>query len=199
VKSIAPLVSSFSFSGHKFYGPKGIGGVYVNPKMNWAPFFPGSTHERGFRPGTLNVPAIAAMTAAAQKIVGRMEEDRHNYQLLRKAFLETLEPIKEKITIYQADDVSQLPSIIGLRVAGIEGQWMMLECNRLGFAISTGSACQVGMQTPAKVTQALGLDHQAAKEFIRISFGHSTSLEDVVRLGESIVTIVRDFTAAPVI
>lgn len=197
VRSIAPLVSSFSFSGHKFYGPKGIGGVYMNPQMNWEPFFPGSTHERGFRPGTLNVPAIAAMTAAAQKIFGRMEEDRHKYQLLRRAFIETLEPMKEKITIYQADDASQLPNIIGLRIAGIEGQWMMLECNRLGFAISTGSACQVGMQTPSKVTQALGLDNQAAKEFIRISFGHTTSLEDVVRLGESIVKIVKSFPAAP--
>ena len=199
VKSIAPLVGSFSFSGHKLYGPKGIGGVYINPQLNWEPFFPESTHERGFRPGTLNVPAIAAMTVAAQKSFERMEEDRHKYQFLRKAFIETLEPMKDKITIYQADDASQLPSIIGLRVAGIEGQWMMLECNRLGFAISTGSACQVGMQTPSKVAQALGLDNQAAKEFIRISFGHSTSLEDVVRLGESIVKIVKDFTAASVI
>ena len=56
LKSIAPLVSSFSFSGHKIYGPKGIGGVYIDPRITWEPFLPGSSHERGFRPGTLNVP-----------------------------------------------------------------------------------------------------------------------------------------------
>ena len=199
VKTVAPLVSSFSFSGHKIYGPKGIGGVYVDPDINWEPFFPGSTHESGFRPGTSNVPAIAAMTVAAQKITANLQEDIHKYRKFREAFIESLEPIKENVKIYQAEDASQLANIIGLRISGIEGQWMMLECNRLGFAISTGSACQMGMQSPAKVTQALGLTTTEAKEFIRISFGHSTSLEDVVKLGESIVTIVHAFKAAFVI
>jgi cysteine desulfurase len=199
VKRIAPLISSFSFSGHKIYGPKGIGGVYVDPILKWKPFFPGGSHERGFRPGTLNVPAIAAMTVAAQKIIGNLQEDTNKYQLLRKTFIETLEPIKEKVKIYQANEASQLANIVGLGISGIEGQWMMLECNRLGFAISTGSACQIGMQSPAKVTQALGLSTAEAKEFIRISFGHSTSLEDVVKLGESIVSIVHAFEAASVI
>ncbi|MEH7304967.1 IscS subfamily cysteine desulfurase [Neobacillus drentensis] len=196
VKRIAPLVSSFSFSGHKIYGPKGIGGVYVDPHLKWEPFFPGSTHESGFRPGTLNVPAIAAMTVAAQKITGKLQEDTTKYHLLRRTFIDTLEPIIERVEIFQADDGSQLAHIMGLRISGMEGQWMMLECNRLGFAISTGSACQIGMQSPAKVTQALGLTAAEAKEFIRISFGQSTSLEDVMKLGESIVQIVHAFKAA---
>ncbi|MEH7074190.1 IscS subfamily cysteine desulfurase [Neobacillus drentensis] len=199
VNTIAPLVSSFSFSGHKIYGPKGIGGVYVDPHINWEPFFPGGSHENGFRPGTSNVPAIAAMTVAAQKITANLQEDHHRYRLLRKALIDSLEPIKEKVTIYQADDMSQVATIIGLRISGIEGQWMMLECNRLGFAISTGSACQIGMQSPAKVTQALGLTTTEAKEFIRVSFGRSTCFEDVVELGESIVTIVNKFSASAVI
>jgi cysteine desulfurase len=199
VKSIAPLVSSFSFSGHKIYGPKGIGGVYVDPRITWEPFFPEGSHESGFRPGTLNVPAIAAMTVAAQKIIASLPDDQYNYRLLRSALTDALGPIKEKIKIFQADESSQLPNILGLRISGIEGQWMMLECNRLGFAISTGSACQIGMQSPAKVTQSLGLTAAEAKEFIRISFGHSTSIQDVIELGESIVKIVNAFKAASVI
>ena len=199
IKSIAPLVSSFSFSGHKIYGPKGIGGVYVDPRIDWEPFFPEGSHESGFRPGTLNVPAIAAMTVAAQRITASLPDDQQKYRLLRSAFIDALGPIKEKIKIFQADDSSQLPNILGLRISGIEGQWMMLECNRLGFAISTGSACQIGMQSPAKVTQALGLTVEEAKGFIRISFGRSTCLEDVVQLGESIVKIVNAYTASPVI
>ena len=112
---------------------------------------------------------------------------------MRTTFIESLEPIKEFVHLHQADVDSQLPSIIGLRISGIEGQWMMLECNRYGFAISTGSACQIGMQSPAKVTQALGLSKQEAKEFIRISFGNSTKREDVIRLGETMVDIVKKF------
>ncbi|MFP7299812.1 IscS subfamily cysteine desulfurase [Neobacillus niacini] len=193
LRNIAQLVSSFSFSGHKIYGPKGVGGVYVDPSISWRPFFPGGSHERGFRPGTLNVPGIAAMTAAAQKIQGELDKNHARYSELRAAFFKSVEPIKEFVQIHQADSSSQLPSIIGLRISGIEGQWMMLECNRYGFAISTGSACQIGMQSPAKVTQALGLNPQEAKEFIRISFGNSTKRENVVKLGETIVDIVTKF------
>lgn len=193
LKHLAPLVSSFSFSGHKIYGPKGVGGVYMNPNITWRPFFPGGSHENGFRPGTLNVPAIAAMTMAAQKLTDRLAENHERFWSLRKAFMESLEPIKHLVQIYQGEFGSQLPSIIGLRVKGIEGQWMMLECNRLGFAISTGSACHIGMQSPAKVMQALGLEGKAAKEFIRISFGQSTTTEDVVQLGQTINIIVNEF------
>lgn len=193
LKRIAPLVSSFSFSGHKIYGPKGVGGAYIDPAISWAPFFPGGSHEKGFRPGTVNVPAIAAMTTAAQKINNDIAQNQERFLSLRTAFIESLEPIKEFVHLHQADAESQLPSIIGLRISGIEGQWMMLECNRYGFAISTGSACQIGMQSPAKVTQALGLNIQEAKEFIRVSFGNSTKREDVIRLGETMVDIVKKF------
>lgn len=193
VRNITQLVSSFSFSGHKIYGPKGVGGVYIDPAISWRPFFPGGSHEKGFRPGTVNVPAIAAMTAAAQKIHGNLEQNYHKFLEFRAAFMESLNPIKEFVHVHQAESVSQLPSIIGLRISGIEGQWMMLECNRNGFAISTGSACQIGMQSPAKVTQALGLNPKEAKEFIRISFGNSTKREDVVKLGETIVDIIKNF------
>ncbi|MGG1677561.1 IscS subfamily cysteine desulfurase [Neobacillus sp. NRS-1170] len=194
LKSITPLVSSFSFSGHKIYGPKGVGGVYINPRIHCDPFFPGGSHESGFRPGTVNVPAIAAMTVAAQKILGQIPSHHEMFALLRNTFIEALTPIKDRVIVYGAVEAdSQLPNIIGLRISGIEGQWMMLECNRLGFAISTGSACQIGMQSPAKVTQALGLNPEEAKQFIRISFGKSTSREDVLQLAESIVKIVQEF------
>jgi cysteine desulfurase len=193
LKKIAPLVSSFSFSGHKIYGPKGVGGVYVDPAISWSAFFPGGSHERGFRPGTVNVPAIASMTAAAQKLTSQLVQSCDRFLELRTILVQSLDPIKNFVHIYQAAPDSQLPSIIGLRISEIEGQWMMLECNRYGFAISTGSACQIGMQAPAKVTQALGLSPQEAKEFIRISFGKTTKREDVVKLGETIVDIVKKF------
>jgi len=85
---------------------------------------------------------------------------------------------------------SDLPSIIGLRIKGIEGQLAMLECNRKGYAISTGSACQVGSQAPAKTMTALGVTGKAAKEFIRISFGKDTKEEDIRKFGQLINEII---------
>ncbi len=189
IRKAASLVSSFSFSGHKIYGPKGTGCVYVDPSIGWGPFFPGTTHEQGFRPGTVNVPGIAAMTLAAEKISGHLSEEYRKFQLLRSSFLEKLEPICPFLTIYGAEEDAQLPSIIGLGFSGMEGQLMMLECNRLGFAISTGSACQVGMQSPSKTMLALGIEKDRAKEFFRVSFGKTTSLEEVHKLGETLLHI----------
>jgi cysteine desulfurase len=199
LSSIVPYVSSFSFSGHKIYGPKGIGGVYIDPFIDWKPFFPGTSHEKGFRPGTVNVPGIAAMTVAAQKIFERAQSDYDRFIQLRNSFITALEPILDRVKIYQAPINHQLPSILGMSVTGIEGQWIMLECNRLGFEISTGSACHVGMQSPAMITKALGLDRNEAKEFIRISFGQMTTEEDVKKLANGIVRIVENYPGSVVI
>lgn len=196
IKDSAQLVDSFSISGHKFYGPKGVGAAYINPRIGFSPFFPGTTHESGFRPGTVNVPAIAAMTVAAQKISNRLSEEDQKYQLLRRAFMAEMEPIKAWAKIFQAQEPSQLSSIIGLGISGIEGQWLMLECNRSGFSISTGSACQAGMQSPSKTMLALGVSRQEAKEFVRISFGKTSKVEDVHRLGQCIAGIVTKFKTA---
>lgn len=192
LKNLVSLVSSFAFSGHKIYGPKGSGAVYINPEIGWNSFFPGTTHEKGLRPGTVNVPAIAAMTAAAQKILGHEAEEEQKYKTLRKAFFEKLEPIKNLVKIVQAKESDQLASIIGMRISGVEGQLLMLECNRYGFAISTGSACQAGMQSPSKTMMALGISNDEAKEFFRISFGRTTTMEDVQQLGETITRIVHE-------
>lgn len=192
IKQVAQVADSISISGHKFYGPKGIGAVYIHPRLNWQGYYPATTHEKGFRPGTVNVPAIAAMTVAAQK-AGKYLNDHHSHYLrLRGAFLQVLEPIRKHYIVYHADASEQLPSTIGMRIKGIEGQLLMLECNRYGFAISTGSACQTGMQLPSKTMEALGITGKSAKEFIRISFGWKTTVNDVQLLGNLIVKIVQD-------
>lgn len=186
---IAKLVDSLSISGHKFYGPKGTGAVYINPYLNWAPYFPNTSHERGFRPGTVNVPSIAAMTVAAQKANKKLDMNAQHYENLREAFITALEPIIGQYTIHGSESSTQLPSTIGMRIQGIEGQLLMLECNRRGFAISTGSACQVGMLTISKTMNAMGITGKDAKEFIRISFGWDTSESDTDALGKALVKI----------
>ncbi|HYK73996.1 MAG TPA: IscS subfamily cysteine desulfurase [Pseudoneobacillus sp.] len=193
--NLASSVSSFSFSSHKFYGPKGIGAVYIDPSIHWTPFLPGTSHERGIRPGTVNLPAICAMTVAAEKAIHEMSERNKQYSVLRELFIKGLDQIDEKVTIHGSDiEGEQYPGIIGFSIDGVEGQWLMLECNRLGYAISTGSACQAGMQTPSKTMQALGATGKKAKEFVRISFGRMTTSEDVKQLAHKIVNIALAFS-----
>ncbi|WP_121611562.1 IscS subfamily cysteine desulfurase [Mesobacillus foraminis] len=179
IKEAASMVDALSLSGHKIYGPKGTGAAYVNPRIGWKPFIPGTSHESGFRPGTVNVPAILALTAAAQKAETVLCEAMEQHLVLRKLFMKGLSPLKSQVTIYGTDEKQQLSGIIGMRIHGLEGQWVMLECNRQGYAISTGSACHTGLLAPSKTMAAMGIEGKQAKEFFRISFGRQTQKEDV--------------------
>lgn len=191
LQKVSKLVDSLSLSSHKFYGPKGIGMAYVNPKLAWKALYPGTSHEKGFRPGTVNVPAIAAMTDAANKCILDQERYYQQAQKQRQVLLSILEREKEYFTKYGSTEDEQLPHTIGLRLHGLEGQWVMLECNRLGFAISTGSACATGLKSASKTMVAMGIPEKIGKEFIRISLGHDTTEEDVIALGNTLVEIIR--------
>lgn len=182
VKEVTAYVDALSLSSHKFYGPKGVGIAYINPYVPWNPLVCNGSHENGFRSGTVNTAGIASMTVAAQKACSTIAENITKLSKLRKLFTGMIP--KESVTVFECTD--QYPGIIGLRAKGIEGQWLMLECNRRGFAISTGSACQVGKQAPSKTMKALGLADQEAKEFVRISMGTDNKEEDVRDLANTI-------------
>ena len=192
LKEVARFADSLSFSAHKFYGPKGVGGVYLKPGMRWCSFLPGVSHEKGFRPGTVNLPGVVGMTVAAQKAYVNLNKHNSHFQMLREVLLKELEDAQEKFVIYDFTGSYQLPSTLGLRLKGVEGQYIMLECNRLGFAISTGSACSTGLQTVSKTMEALGVADKKGKEFIRISFGWNTSAADAKALGEKLAIMARE-------
>jgi len=192
IKPIAKIVDSLTLSGHKIYGPKGIGIAYIHPRHRVVPVFPGLVHESGFRGGTVNVPAIAAL-AMAGKLVEEPEATANLFRGYRASFIAKISQYPDLFTLYDySEEAKQLPHIIGLRVHNVEGQLMMLELNRHGFAVSTGSACQVGQQTSSKAMMALQLKPQKAREFIRISFGQSTTADNVKALADSLVLITRE-------
>ncbi|MCM3413106.1 IscS subfamily cysteine desulfurase [Metabacillus litoralis] len=187
-------IDAISISGHKIYGPKGIGAAYINPSIHWHPVIEGTTHESGFRPGTVDVPAVAAFATAANDIMTNRKDFYNHYQRLKNLFFDLLQPYNEKITVLNWDDkFHSLPNILPIMVKGIEGQYVMLECNRFGFAVSTGSACQVGMQAPPKSVVALGYSDQEAKQFIRASFGKDTTEEHIRRFTDVLIRIVENF------
>lgn len=189
IASIARSVDALSISGHKFYGPKGTGAAYINPRLAWKPWIAGTAHEKGFRPGTVNIPGIAAMTMAAQKSHLIMEGETVRMRKLRSLFRETLSDMTDRVQIFGDDEAYQIPGILGMSIKGIEGQYVMLECNRKGYAISTGTACHTGMVSPAKTMTAMGITGKEAKEFFRISFGRETKAEDVEALAKTIAEL----------
>ncbi|WP_020059946.1 IscS subfamily cysteine desulfurase [Bacillus sp. 123MFChir2] len=171
-------IDSLSVSAHKIYGPKGVGACYINPQVRFGHVFPGTSHEKGFRPGTVNVPGIASFIAATQHILKNQQVEVTRLQELRTSFIQQLQALSPEIQV-EGHSTSCLPHIIGVTIKGIEGQYTMLECNRRGIAISTGSACQIGKQEPSKTMLAIGKEHDEAKQYVRFSFGQQTTTEHI--------------------
>jgi len=170
---IAPFscdVDAITVSAHKIGGPKGCGAVYINPKLVVAPLIPGVTHERGLRGGTLDTPAIVAFAAA----VTTFHDDASYYQFLRDELKQLLPP-----TIHLVNCEQQLPSICGLLIEKLEGQYVLMKLNEAGIHISTGSACDIHSETGIKAILAIGYSLDRARCFFRISFGPSTTKEEI--------------------
>ena len=184
-------IDSLSIASHKIYGPKGVGLCYINPHTIWTPQQKGTTHEKGFRPGTVNVPGILAFTNAAQEITSHIQESEEKYQKLRHKLLEHIKQIDHHITVFESNS-TQLPSIMGMTISGIQGQYVMLECNRSGIAISTGSACQVGKQNPSRTMLSLGKTKDEAKELIRLSFGIDTTEAHIEKTINTLEQIIKN-------
>jgi len=183
-------VHSLSISAHKIYGPQGIGAVWLDPKVEWNGFFPSSTSKK-FRPGTLAVPSIAAFAAATKGMIDEMEAEFVRVQHLREAWLKALTEMPKPPIIEGAEAVDyQSPFILGLRFPGMEGQFLMLECDQAGVGISTGSACQSGTDEPNVSMKALGRSEQEAREFVRFSFGKGHYIEEIPHIIEKIRTII---------
>lgn len=174
-------VDAISISGHKIYGPKGVGAVWMNPKVNWKPVFPDSDHQNKFKPGTSDVPSIAAFATAAKQITQNSPKEQERIGSFRKKLMAELKQLPFELEIIEHPEY-KVPNILGLRFPGMEGQFLMLECNQGGLAISTGSACQVGSEKPNKTMTAIGKSEQEAREFIRLSFGKENSEEQISQI-----------------
>ncbi|QOY36334.1 IscS subfamily cysteine desulfurase [Anaerobacillus isosaccharinicus] len=185
-------VDSISLSSHKVYGPKGVGAVYISPKINWKPIIPNTSHENGFRPGTVNVPAIASFAEAAIDICTQMQDERSRLKELSQLLLQRL---SEKNISYSlvGHNTDRLSHHLSLRIHGIEGQWIMLELSQKNIAISTGTACKVGEQNASKTMLQLGFTKDAATELIRISMGRKTTKADIENTASALENIVKNF------
>lgn len=172
-------LDSISLSSHKIYGPKGVGACYLAPQLGWKSTLPETTHEKGFRPGTSNVPGIAGFVTAAEEVCSHLEAESQRVKQLTDRLLHGLQALKWDIRL-EGHPIERLPQHLGLRIVGLEGQYVMLECNRYGLAISTGTACLAGIQEPSATLKAIGKTDAEAHEFIRITLGRDTTEQDIV-------------------
>lgn len=163
-------LDAISISAHKIYGPKGIGAVWMSPDIRWEPFFNDFNGKKSLRFGTANTPGIAAFAAATKWMMDNQVSELKRIKTLRKSFIENFRKKHPNFCVEECQNF-QSPYILGVRFSGIEGQFLMLECSQAGIAISTGSACQIGSDSPNRSMIAIGKSEQEAREFVRLSFG----------------------------
>lgn len=185
-------LDSISISSHKIYGPKGVGASFISPTVAWKGLIPQTTHEKGFRPGTVNVPGIAAFVTAAQEIHATMGSEAKRYRGLSEKLVIEIKDVFPAIVV-EGHPLHRLPHHLGLRIPGMEGQYALLELNRQGIAISTGTACQLGQQNPSKTLLAIGRSKQEAYEFIRITLGHLTTEKDIEETIQAFYKILENY------
>lgn len=195
--------SSLAISAHKFYGPKGVGALYIqrSPKANIKPITFGGGQEKSLRPGTLATHQLAGMGLAAELAQQRLEEDARHLQACREALLAELNPSYYQATAagktYQAGQpltaAETWQGILNLNFKNIEAENLMMALPSL--AMSTGSACNADSLDPSYVLVALGLSRQEALSSLRISLGRYLTLEEAQQAGQQINQLLEKFHA----
>ena len=170
-------VDMLALSAHKVYGPKGVGALYVRRGLELPPFLLGGEQERGLRAGTLNVPAIVGFGRAAELAQERLEIDPLEIARLRdglEAHLLKLDGVN-----LNAPSAPRSPKHLNVRVAGVDGEDLLMGLDAAGVYASAGSACAAGTLEPSHVLLAMGLSHREAKASIRLSLGRGVTAEMV--------------------
>ena len=170
-------IDLMSFSGHKIYGPKGIGALFVRrkPRVRLRAEQHGGGHERGMRSGTLPTHQIVGMGEAFAIAAERLEEDHAHVQKLHDKLWQGVQDIEE---IYlNGDAENSIPNIINISFNFVEGESLMMSLKDM--AVSSGSACTSATLEPSYVLRAIGRPDELAHSSIRFSFGRYTTEEDI--------------------
>ncbi len=181
-------IDLLSLSAHKFYGPKGVGALYVRrrPPVVIEAQMHGGGHERGMRSGTLPTHQVVGMGAASAIASSEMAAESARILLLRKRFLDLVSGIGQ---IHVNGELERrLPGNLNVSVAGVDGEALLLALKDI--AVSSGSACTSASLEPSYVLRAMGVPDALAQSALRFSFGRFTSEEDVVRAASLFCKVV---------
>jgi len=183
-------IDLMSISGHKIYGPKGVGALYVrrkNPRVQLAAIIDGGGHERGMRSGTLNVPGIVGLGQACEICQNEMAEEAAKLGALRDRLKDSIMSRLDE-TYINGSMTSRLPHNINISFAYVEGESLLMGINDV--AVSSGSACTSATLEPSYVLKALGVGEDLAHTSIRFGIGRFNTQEEVDYVADRVVDTV---------
>ena len=182
-------IDSLSLSGHKFYGPKGVGALYVKTGVPFEKFISGGHQERNKRAGTENVAGIVGIGKAIELAYENLDEYNKKIKELRDYYVKQVE---EKIPYIKinGDMEKRLPGNSNISFRFIEGEGLLLNLDLKGICASSGSACTSGSLDPSHVLLAIGLPHEIAHGSLRVSIGKYNTKEEIDYLIENLMEIV---------
>ena len=172
-------IDLLSLSGHKIYGPKGVGALYVRskrPKVRVSPIIDGGGHERGMRSGTLNVPGIVGLGKACQISMHELTREAARLQQLRARLKDGIFGQLDEVYV-NGHPTERLPGNLNLSFAHVEGESLMMALKEI--AVSSGSACTSAALEPSYVLRALGIPEELAHTSIRFGLGRFNTEEEV--------------------
>ncbi len=183
-------IDLLSCSGHKIYGPKGVGALYVRrkkPRVRCEAVLHGGGHERGMRSGTLNVPGIVGLGAAAEIAATEMESESKRLRELRDYMWDGLRSQLDEIYL-NGDPDNMLPNTLNVSFAYVEGESLMMGFDNI--AVSSGSACTSASLEPSYVLKSLGVGEDLAHSSIRFSLGRFTTKDEIDETVQKVVQTV---------
>jgi cysteine desulfurase len=171
-------VDLLSVSAHKFYGPKGVGMIYIRRGTELQPLMHGGHHERNYRAGTENIAGIVGMTAALSIDMKERENEQARLLALRKKLEDGItRTIPE--TVINGHPTERMPNTVNVSFKYIEGESLLLSLDLEGIAASAGSACASGSAEPSHVLKAMGISADVAQGTLRFSLGHDNTEADI--------------------
>ena len=177
------------FTAHKFYGPKGVGALYVRNGVRLGKVITGGGQERKLRPGTTNTPLIVGMAKALEKAYAEREEENKRVGELRDYFEEQISARIPEIVI-NGKDVPRLPGTSSITFKYVEGESILLSLSMKGIAVSSGSACSSDELQASHVLLAMGIPAEFAHGTIRFSLGKYNTKEEIDYTIEAVVEII---------
>ncbi|MFR9018463.1 MAG: cysteine desulfurase NifS [Fusobacterium sp.] len=177
------------FTAHKFYGPKGVGALYVRNGVRLGKVITGGGQERKLRPGTTNTPLIVGMAKALEKVYAEREEENKRVGELRDYFEEQISARIPEIVI-NGKNVPRLPGTSSITFKYVEGESILLSLSMKGIAVSSGSACSSDELQASHVLLAMGIPAEFAHGTIRFSLGKYNTKEEIDYTIEAVVEII---------
>ncbi|TZE83495.1 cysteine desulfurase NifS [Calorimonas adulescens] len=183
------MVDLLSMSAHKFYGPKGVGALYIREGTKIFPLIHGGSQERNRRAGTENVPGIVGMGKAIELAAEEIEGEYKRVSNMRDTLIDRIISSLPDIRL-NGHPESRLPNIINIGVNGVSSDTLLLNLDMAGIYVSGGSACTAGSLDPSHVLLAMGQTKEEAKTSIRFSLGRYNRIDEIDEVVEKFTELV---------